>query len=67
MAPIMRFLGIIDSPESLIAGLLWQGVGGWEGSGPTAPFLFGSILAFLAAILMFFWHPAKLAEETASD
>jgi MFS family permease len=50
-------LGIIDFPASLIAGLLWQGVGAWQGFGPAAPFLFGSGLAFLAAILMFFWRP----------
>lgn len=58
-------LGIIDFPASLIAGLLWQGVGGWDGFGPSAPFLFGGVLALLAAILMFFWHPVKLKQETA--
>ena len=57
-------LGIIDFPASLIAGLLWQGVGGWDGFGPGAPFLFGGILAFLAAIMMFIWRPKKLAQET---
>jgi len=50
-------LGIIDFPASLIAGLLWQGVGRWEGFGPSAPFLFGSVLAFLAAVLLLFWKP----------
>jgi MFS family permease len=50
-------LGIIDFPASLIAGLLWQGVGGWQGFGAGAPFLFGSVMAFLAAILMLFWQP----------
>ena len=59
-------LGIIDFPASLIAGLLWQGVGGWSGFGPSAPFLFGSALAFLAAILMFFWKP-KPVEAVAAD
>lgn len=59
-------LGIIDFPASLIAGLLWQGVGGWSGFGPSAPFLFGSVLAFVAAILMFFWKPKAVeAAETA--
>lgn len=53
-------LGIIDFPASLIAGLLWQGVGGWQGFGPSAPFFFGSALAFLAAILMFFWRPKTM-------
>ncbi len=57
-------LGIIDFPASLIAGLLWQGAGGWSGFGPSAPFLFGSGLAFAAAVLMFFWHPKKVSDET---
>jgi MFS family permease len=35
-------------PASLIAGILWQGVGSWSGFGPSAPFLFGAILSLLA-------------------
>lgn len=53
-------LGLIDFPASLIAGILWQGSGSWMGFGPSAPFLFGAGLAFLAAVLMFFWP--KLSE-----
>ncbi len=45
-------LGILDFPASLIAGVLWQGVGGWEGFGPAAPFVFGGSLALTAALLM---------------
>ena len=45
-------IGITALPASLIAGLLWQGVAGWNGFGPSAPFLFGAILALLAAIFM---------------
>ncbi len=45
-------LGILDFPASLIAGVLWQGVGPWPGFGPSAPFLFGAALAFAAAVLM---------------
>ncbi len=56
-------LGILDFPASLIAGLLWQGAGKWAGFGPSAPFLFGSITAFLAAILLFFWRPKKALQE----
>jgi len=56
-------LGIIDFPASLIAGLLWQGIGDWQGFGPRAPFLFGGIMAFLAALLMIFWQPKKLVQE----
>lgn len=58
-------LGILDFPASLIAGLLWQGVGSWAGFGPSAPFLFGSVTAFLAAILMAFWRPKT--EKILSD
>ena len=45
-------LGVLDFPASLIAGVLWQGVGSWEGFGPAAPFFFGSAMALLAAGLM---------------
>ncbi|HWQ04287.1 MAG TPA: MFS transporter [Longilinea sp.] len=50
-------LGILDFPASLIAGLLWQGAGSWQGFGPSAPFLFGGVLALIAAILMITWMP----------
>jgi len=52
-------LGLLDFPASLIAGLLWQGVGGWKGFGPSAPFFFGAAMAFVAAILMALWRPEK--------
>ncbi len=45
-------LGILDFPASLIAGLLWSGIGDWRGFGPSAPFYFGAALALLAAVLM---------------
>jgi MFS family permease len=44
-------LGIIDLPASLIAGVLWQGVGSWPGFGPAAPFYFGAATALAAALL----------------
>jgi len=50
-------LGLLDFPASLIAGVLWQGVGAWQGFGARAPFLFGAIMALLAAILMLVWRP----------
>jgi len=53
-------LGILDFPASLIAGILWHGLGGWEGFGPSAPFLFGSAMALMAALLMWRWRPAGL-------
>jgi len=45
-------LGILDFPASLIAGVLWNGVGSWDGFGPSAPFFFGGALALAAAALM---------------
>ncbi|MGA8038471.1 MAG: MFS transporter, partial [Acidimicrobiia bacterium] len=45
-------LGILDFPASAIAGVLWQGVGSWQGFGPSAPFIFGGTLALLAAAML---------------
>ncbi len=45
-------VGITAFPASLIAGLLWQGAGRWDGFGPSAPFLFGGALALLAAAML---------------
>ena len=50
-------VGLLDFPASLIAGILWQGVGSWHGLGPSAPFLFGGSMALLAVILMLTWFP----------
>jgi MFS family permease len=50
-------LGLLDFPASFIAGLLWQGMGSWDGLGPSAPFLFGAALALIAALLMIVWKP----------
>ncbi len=51
-------LGILDFPASLIAGILWQGLGSWGGFGPSAPFFFGAVMALAAAVLMMLWKPA---------
>jgi MFS family permease len=51
-------IGILDFPASVIAGVLWQGVGKWTGLGAAAPFIFGSAAALLAALLMATWMPA---------
>jgi MFS family permease len=47
-------VGLTAFPASLIAGLLWQGLGSWNGFGPSAPFYFGASLALLAGVL--FWR-----------
>jgi MFS family permease len=51
-------VGLMALPASLLAGLLWQGLGSWSGFGPSAPFYFGAALALLAGGL--FW---KLVRE----
>jgi MFS family permease len=56
-------IGILAFPASLIAGLLWQGIGSWPGFGPAAPFFFGGGLALAAAILMAFWLPKARIEK----
>jgi MFS family permease len=38
-------------PASLVAGILWQGVGNWNGFGPGAPFLFGAVVAVGGCII----------------
>ncbi len=48
-------IGLTLLPASVIAGLLWQGIGPWSGLGPAAPFLFGGILALLSAVLLWRW------------
>jgi len=51
-------LGILDFPASLIAGLLWGGIGRWAGFGASAPFYFGALLAAVAAVAMAVWKPS---------
>lgn len=50
-------LGLLDFPASLIAGLLWQGIGSWKGFGAAAPFWFGGGLALIASVLLAIWLP----------
>ena len=47
-------IGLTALPASVIAGLLWQGLGTWTGFGASAPFFFGAMMALLAMIL--FWR-----------
>ena len=46
-------VGLTALPASVIAGLLWQGLGAWAGFGAAAPFFFGAVMALLAGVL--FW------------
>ncbi len=45
-------IGLVSLPASLLAGLLWQGFGGWGGFGPAAPFGFGAAMAGVAALML---------------
>jgi MFS family permease len=45
-------VGFLALPASILAGILWQGVGRWAGFGASAPFLFGALLAGLASLLL---------------
>lgn len=49
-------IGLAALPASLIAGVLWQGVGRWPGLGQAAPFYFGAALSGAAAVLLL-THP----------
>jgi len=59
-------IGFLAFPASFIAGILWQGAGGWGGLGPSAPFLFGGCLALIAALLMALWMPKTPAQNMVS-
>lgn len=48
-------VGLAALPASLIAGILWQGLGSWAGLGPAAPFFFGAVLALLSVLLFVVW------------
>jgi hypothetical protein len=54
-------VGLMDLPASILAGVLWQGVGGWSGLGPSAPFVLGAVLAAVAALALALWKPAGMA------
>lgn len=50
-------IGLLALPASVIAGILWQGLGRWTGFGPAAPFWFGALMAALATALLLWWLP----------
>ena len=52
-------IGLAALPASLIAGILWDGIGPWSGWGPAAPFYFGAALAAIASLLLAFALPAR--------
>jgi MFS family permease len=46
-------IGVTALPASVLAGILWQGVGAWPGWGPSAPFYLGALLGGCALLLLF--------------
>ena len=52
-------VGLMAFPASVLAGILWQGIGGWPGLGASAPFYFGAVMALLAGILLVWLRPGK--------
>lgn len=48
-------VGLATLPASLLAGLLWQGIGSWSGFGVQMPFLAGAVLAVIATGLLIVW------------
>jgi MFS family permease len=48
-------IGLAALPASLIAGLLWQGLGPWTGFGASAPFYFGAAMALVSGFLFWKW------------
>lgn len=45
-------IGLATLPASVLAGVLWEGLLGWQGFGPAAPFVFGAAMAGVAAVLL---------------
>jgi MFS family permease len=52
-------IGVAALPASVLAGVLWQGIGNWTGWGPAAPFYFGAVLAICALVLLGFMPQAE--------
>ncbi len=57
-------IGLVSLPASLLAGLLWEGFGAWEGFGPAAPFIFGAAASGAAALLLLTTVPSQRPGES---
>jgi MFS family permease len=56
-------IGLTALPASLIAGILWQGLGPWRGLGPAAPFYFGAGMALVATLLWLAILPPRVSSD----
>ncbi|MGW8251242.1 MAG: MFS transporter, partial [Anaerolineales bacterium] len=52
-------VGLMAFPASLLAGILWQGLGSWPGFGASAPFYFGAAMALPAGLLLVWLRPGE--------
>ena len=52
-------IGLATLPASLLAGVLWEGLFGWQGFGPAAPFVFGAAMAGVAAVVLLVAVPGE--------
>ena len=52
-------IGLVSLPASVLAGVLWEGLGAWSGFGAAAPFWLGAVTALAAAVLLFLTVPAE--------
>ena len=59
-------IGVMAFPASFLAGVLWQGIGTWDGFGEGAPFMLGACTAILAALLLML-HPAFKNERAVEN
>lgn len=52
-------IGLATLPASVLAGVLWEGLFGWQGFGPAAPFVFGAAMAAVAAAVLLVAVPGE--------
>ncbi len=60
-------VGLVALPASVLAGVLWQGIGDWGGFGPSAPFLAGAVLALAAMAWFALWKPMVRPRPASTD
>jgi MFS family permease len=60
-------VGLVSLPASVLAGVLWEGLGDWGGFGPGAPFAFGAATAVLAAVILVVAVPDGPAEQSIPE
>jgi len=59
-------IGLATLPASLLAGVLWEGLFGWQGFGPAAPFVFGAAMAGVAAVVLLVAVPGERLNSPAT-